>query len=476
MKHKKTIFILLTSLLLFVALTTLVVTENPPVQAFNHALYIFIAAHINPTLTTASTWIGRLTHWYTYTPIIILLLIIPSTRMKIGLPIAITLSASAITGPLILKNVLAIERPNINQLIDIGGFGYPSGHSINAAVFFSMCAIMVLRYSPNKPIKFCFTVFAIISILLVGLSRIYLGVHTVTDVIGGYLAGSVIVCAAILIESRFINRKKSPKQVIVSTLAAMLVLIVLVHIIHAATLDRIVVYNEISFSSPNVPAQMDGYRIAFVTDTHVEFDGRLRAIVEELNHRQVDLLLLGGDFTYDSDDVESTMELLSQVITADGIFGVEGNHDNYQVLFPAMEAHNITPLSNSGMYIRDNFYLAGVEDLWNRNPDISAAIAGAGSDSFVLLLSHNPDVSMTQDTTGVDLILSGHTHGGQLNFFGMWSLGLESRVISHYGERFRGGWAESHDGTPVYVCRGIGEYYPRVFARPEVTLITLVRE
>ena len=271
------------------------------------------------------------------------------------------------------------------------------------------------------------------------------------------------------------NRKKSPVRIIKTTLGSILILIILVHIIHAATLDRIVVYSEISFSSPNVPAEMDGYRIAFITDTHVEFYGRLRDIAEELNQRQVDLLLLGGDFTYDSDNVESTMELLSQIITTDGIFGVEGNHDKYQVLFPAMEAHNITPLSNSGVYIRDNFYLAGVEDLWNRNPDISTAIAEAGPDSFVLLLSHNPDVTMTQDTTDVDLILSGHTHGGQLNFFGLWSLGLESRVISHYGERFRGGWSESKDGTPVYVSRGIGEYYPRVFARPEVTLITLIR-
>ena len=272
------------------------------------------------------------------------------------------------------------------------------------------------------------------------------------------------------------NRKKASIKTVVTTLITILILIVLVHIIHAATLDRIVVYNEIAFSSPNIPAEMHGYRIAFVTDTHVELDGRLRRIVKELNRRQVDLLLLGGDFTFDSDDVDATLELLSQVTTTDGIFGVEGNHDNYQILFPAMEAHNITPLSNSGVYVRENFYLAGVEDLWNRNPNVSTAIAGAGPDSFILLLSHNPDVSMTQDTTNIDLILSGHTHGGQLNFFGLWSLGLESRVISHYGERFRGGWSKSNDGTPVYVSRGIGEYYPRVFARPEVTLITLIRE
>ena len=269
--------------------------------------------------------------------------------------------------------------------------------------------------------------------------------------------------------------KWSIGRIIKYTLLAVLIAIVLIHAIHALTLDRRVVYVEITFSSPNISAEMDGYRIAFVSDIHLEFEERLRGIVDELNERQVDLLLLGGDFTFSSDDLEAALELLSQITATDGAFGVEGNHDHYEVLFPAMEAHNVTPLSNSGVYIRDGFYLAGVEDLWNRNPDIATAIADAGSDSFVLLLSHNPDLTMQQDTTGVDLILSGHTHGGQLNFFGRWSIGLDSGVISDYGTRFRGGWAESRDGTPVFVSQGVGEYYPRVFARPQVILITLFR-
>ncbi|MCL2674183.1 MAG: metallophosphoesterase [Defluviitaleaceae bacterium] len=269
---------------------------------------------------------------------------------------------------------------------------------------------------------------------------------------------------------------KPPKRKAVSVLGVILLIIVLIHVIHAATLDRIVVYNEITFSSPNLPPEMDGYRIAFVTDTHAELGIRLQGIVDELNQRNIDLLLLGGDFTFEVDELTRVMEIITQIETGDGAFGVEGNHDKYELLFPAMEAHGITPLSNSGVYVREGFFVGGVEDLWNRNPDVSAAIADAGEGSFVLLLSHNPDVSMMQDTTGVDLILSGHTHGGQVNFFGLWSLGLESRVISHYGERFREGWSTSRDGTPIYTCRGIGEYYPRVFARPEVTIITLRHE
>ena len=202
MKTKRIVFVLVTALLLFVALTVLVVTEHAQTQAFNDAMYAPIAELISPPLTVAATLIGHLTHWYTYAPVILILLIIPSTRVKIGLPIAITLAASALKGPIILKNIFAVERPNVNQLIEVGGYGYPSGHSMNAAVFFGMCAIMVARHSSSKPLKTGFTALAVICILMVGLSRIYLGVHTVTDVIGGYLAGIVVICAAVLIEKR----------------------------------------------------------------------------------------------------------------------------------------------------------------------------------------------------------------------------------------------------------------------------------
>jgi len=205
-------FILLTAFLLFTVLTALVVTESAPVQALNAALYTPVAGVIHPVLTAIATWTGNLTHWYSYTPIILLLLISPRTRMNVGVPLAITLAVSAILGPVILKNVFAIERPNVNQLIDPGGFGYPSGHSMNAAAFFSMCAIMVLRYAKSKPLRIGFTIFAPLAILAVGTSRVYLGVHTVTDVIGGYLAGIVVVCGAVLIERRVQARKRVSDQ------------------------------------------------------------------------------------------------------------------------------------------------------------------------------------------------------------------------------------------------------------------------
>ena len=200
MKSKKVTVLLITSLILFIILTVLVITENAPVQSFNDTIYHHISKTIHPTLTSIATFIGGLTHWYSYAPIILFLILLPKTRFKAGIPMAITLSFSALMGPIILKNVFAIERPNINPLINPGGFGYPSGHSLNALVFFSVAAILMIRYAQHQSLKNGFTAFAVIAIFLVGLSRIYLGVHTVTDVLGGFLAGGAILCSMLLLE------------------------------------------------------------------------------------------------------------------------------------------------------------------------------------------------------------------------------------------------------------------------------------
>lgn len=255
-----------------------------------------------------------------------------------------------------------------------------------------------------------------------------------------------------------------------------IIIIFLSHAISAVTLDRHIEYKEVPFNSSKISAEMDGYKIAFITDIHFMTVPELNDVVEKVNKLQPDLLIFGGDAPSSDGAPKRTMEVLAQVVTTDGIYGVEGNHDNYVDLFAAMENYSITPLSNNGVRIRENFYLAGTEDLWNRNPEIEKAVEGAQSDDFVLLIAHNPDVTMIQDTTFVDLILSGHTHGGQMNFFGIWAPALTLRKnVTNYGQRFMSGWANSRDGTPVYVSNGIGTFadVPRFFARPQVILFTL---
>ena len=274
----------------------------------------------------------------------------------------------------------------------------------------------------------------------------------------------------------FRHKTKHLKFTLLVPLQCLLWGVVLVHTLSALTLDSRIQYLEVTYSSDKVSPQLDGYLIAFVTDTHALPADELTAMTEEINRFAPDLLVLGGDFPSAGDAPFRAMEILAQVKAPDGIYGVEGNHDDYQVLFEAMERVGIQPLSNSGVSPRATLYLAGVEDLWNRTADIEAAVQGAGEDDFVLLLAHNPDVTMEQDTSRVNLTLSGHTHGGQITLFGLWApaLSLTDEITAH-GQRFHSGWATSRDGSDVFVSNGAGTFHnvPRVFARPQVILITL---
>jgi len=273
------------------------------------------------------------------------------------------------------------------------------------------------------------------------------------------------------------HKTKSKKFRFVAVVGLIIALIPIIHITHSFTLDRMIRYVEIEFRSENWNPELDGYRIAFMTDMHTISDEDMRRVATELNRRNIDLLLLGGDFAainVAGNHYQGTVREIGQVNTTDGIFGVEGNHDWFNTLSRAKEQYGITMLNNDGARIRDGFYLAGVRDLWTGTPDVSRAIANARADDFILLLSHNPDVSMRQPTVGVDLILSGHTHDGQITFFG-FPMYLLRGSITDYGTRFAYGFAYSADEVPVFVSRGVGVYYhiPRIFSRPEVVIFTM---
>jgi len=289
--------------------------------------------------------------------------------------------------------------------------------------------------------------------------------------------GGIGAFAGICLPKRIAKHRVMARKYRITVVIGLAIAIIpLVHIAHGLTLDRSVRYVEIEFTAPNWPAELDGYRIAFMTDMHIISDESMRAVASELSNRNIDLLLLGGDFSTRDSHYQGTLREIAQTVTTDGIFGVEGNHDFYAGLFYAKLQHGITPLDNSGVHIREGFFLAGVHDMWNRNPSVAEATAEADPGDFVLLLSHNPDVAMVQSTVEVDLMISGHTHGGQITFFG-FPMYLFRGSITDYGTRFAYGFSCSADEATVFVSRGIGPYYtiPRIFARPEVVIFTMRR-
>jgi predicted MPP superfamily phosphohydrolase len=119
-----------------------------------------------------------------------------------------------------------------------------------------------------------------------------------------------------------------------------------------------------------------------------------------------------------------------------------------------------------------DLYIAGVDDVVEGAPDVLQALAGIPQDAPTLLLSHNPDILEEPGIEQVDLVLSGHTHGGQV----VLPLVGPAHTQSQYLKRSEVAGHLWRGKTQVYITRGIGEGIPlRLGAAPQVTLITLVK-
>jgi predicted MPP superfamily phosphohydrolase len=255
---------------------------------------------------------------------------------------------------------------------------------------------------------------------------------------------------------------------------AVVIAVAIIHLFSALTRDRVIEYKQITVKSPNVSPSINGYTAAFITDLHGSTEDTVSGMVKELSEWGPDVILLGGDYSGQK-DLPGVFKRLSQIGAPDGIYGVEGNHDDFLTLREAMREGGAKLLENSGVSLRPGLYLGGTADLWRRVPDVAAALSGAVEGDFILMLSHNPDTAMAHDFSGVNLALCGHTHSGELSLFGVWSPAMG--LVSDYGQRFRSGWAKSAAGTDVYVSNGVGRHSPlRVFAPPQVILVTLEAE
>jgi uncharacterized protein len=148
---------------------------------------------------------------------------------------------------------------------------------------------------------------------------------------------------------------------------------------------------------------------------------------------------------------------LSRLKASRGVFGVLGNHDLYAVrlahleLTEPLERAGIRILTNTGIQVRDDMFVAGVDDLWNGKPDLEKALKDAPKTGAILLMSHHPDLLETVPAR-VSLTLSGHTHGGQIVLPWVGALHTGSK----YGQRFVQGFVTGALGARGFVSRGLG--------------------
>ncbi|GGO23343.1 metallophosphoesterase [Deinococcus humi] len=240
-------------------------------------------------------------------------------------------------------------------------------------------------------------------------------------------------------------------------------------------------------------------RVAFLTDLHFGlfiYGGSVRTWVNATNALDADLIVLGGDqMDYRADETPTgLLTELKRLKAPLGVYGVWGNHDygsfgkyyspHYGPARPdwpqvrenlraAYGEAGVTILRNEGRRVRDDLYLAGVDDLWEGQVDLPAALAGTPTQGGTLLVSHNPDL-LPELPAGIGIVLCGHTHGGQIR---LPLLGAPV-VPSKYGQRYAMGWVTGAHGTPAYVSRGLGlSGVPlRNLCQPEVAVFTLMPE
>ena len=239
----------------------------------------------------------------------------------------------------------------------------------------------------------------------------------------------------------------------------------------------------LEISVPGLGAAFEGYRIAQLSDLHIGGLGpRRRAArwVRRTNALDVDLVALTGDYvtsgTAFHHDIAAVM---TELRARDGVFAVLGNHDYFgegEPMISLLRGGGVTVLRNEHRTISrgdDRLVVAGVDDTYTRRADIARALQGREGDGLpVVALAHDPQLFTELERYGVALVLSGHTHWGQLAL----PFAAERVNLSRLSYRYHAGLYSS-GGSTLYVHPGLGTTGPpvRLGAPPEITVLRLHR-
>lgn len=237
-----------------------------------------------------------------------------------------------------------------------------------------------------------------------------------------------------------------------------------------------------TFAHPRIPDGFEGFRLVFLADIHhgPNFSReRVASLVRRVNALEPDLIVLGGDYVHRHPDyIEPVFKELAALRAPHGVHGVLGNHDHWESAprtRAAMASAGIGILDNNAVWVErdgDRIRLGGVGDLWEDTPNLAPTLDGVSADDLVVLLCHEPDFAERLEDDRIDLLLAGHTHGGQVTVLGLWAPVLPTR----YGNKYRSGWVQT-EHTTVFITRGVGTISPpvRFFCRPEIVVLELRR-
>jgi uncharacterized protein len=236
-------------------------------------------------------------------------------------------------------------------------------------------------------------------------------------------------------------------------------------------------------ADPDIPVKFNNTKIIFLSDIHhgpFFSISRVRDLVRRVNLQKPDIILLGGDYVHrDPKHIIPVFSELKNLKAPLGIFGVLGNHDHWEdanLTKEQMAKAGITLVDNKAFWISkdgEKTKIGGVGDYTEDVQNIDPTIGDVQKKDYVLLLSHNPDYAERLNTDKIDLMFSGHTHGGQVTLFGLWA----PLVPSGYDQKYRTGLVDLHK-LKIIISNGIGTITPpvRFFARPQIVVVVLKRK
>ncbi len=236
---------------------------------------------------------------------------------------------------------------------------------------------------------------------------------------------------------------------------------------------------RITINLKRLPKNLEGFSFVHLSDIHhspfTDIEHIERA-VKAANRLKPDMFILTGDYvSHEKEYIHPVAEALGKLHSEFGTFACLGNHDHWtdpELVASSMTSANIKMLINQGIRFSakdSTFWLAGVDDYMVGKTDLRSAMRGSFPDEMKLLLAHNPVIFRRAVRAGIDLMLSGHTHGGQIKI-----REDEKRILPR--RKLRNGLHRRKE-TQIYITRGIGTVVlpVRFQCPPEITLIELQR-
>lgn len=279
-------------------------------------------------------------------------------------------------------------------------------------------------------------------------------------------------------------------------LKVLLILILIISLISSViaygtfvSVSSISIVNQ-KISSTKINDDMNDLKIAFISDIHYNHfmnKERLTKMIERINAFKPDILLFGGDlfddptlYPIDENVTKELAECLSQLQADYGKFAVLGETDHHESVLPIVEdllfQADFELLNNQNIQFTkegaSTIYLIGIDSLVGGNPDVEMSLQEVDTNAFTIVLTHAPDLISQLPSNGIDLVLAGHSHGGQIALPFIGALNKKEGALSYSKGEY---WINQ---TQLIVSNGMGttDTDIRIFADPQCHILRLTNK